>query len=68
MALGGAGQMVIPDIVKGGIQADALEAVVEADRPALHPSEGGQIDFGELLEAGDLLRARCELISHAIVR
>ena len=35
VALGGAGKVVIPDVVEGSVETDAFEAVVEADGPAV---------------------------------
>ena len=57
VALGGFWQVVVPDVLKGMVEADALEAVVKADRPVVFPGEGGEDLLGEVLEAGDLLKA-----------
>lgn len=53
MAFGGFGEVVVPDVAKGGVEADAFEAVVKADGPALLAGERREGDFGEVLEAGD---------------
>ncbi len=64
MALGGARQVVVPDVVEGGVEADAFEAVIEADGPMLLAREGGKGDLGEVFEAGDLVEACVELGRH----
>lgn len=57
VALGGPGEVVVPDVFEGVIEADALEAVVEPDGPALLAGESGKGGLGEVLEAGDLVGA-----------
>ena len=47
-------EVVVPDVTKGMVETDALEAVVEADGPAVLASEGGEDDLREVLEAVDL--------------
>lgn len=55
MAFGGAGQVAVPNVFEGVVEADAFETVIEADGPAVFAGEGGERVLGEVLEAGDLL-------------
>lgn len=52
VALRGAGEMAVPDIGEGVIEADALKAVIEANRPAMLAGKGGEGLLGEVLEVG----------------
>ena len=53
MAFCGTGKVVVPDIVEGGVEADAFEAVIVADGPAVLAGKGWKRDLGEVLEVGD---------------
>ena len=46
--------MVVPDILKGVVEADTLEAMIEPDGPVLLPCQGRQGNLGEVLKALDL--------------
>ena len=48
------GEVVVPDVTEGVVEADAFEAVIEANGPMLLGGEGGKGDFGEVFEALDL--------------
>ena len=56
MALGRAGEVVIPNILKRMVEADALEAVIEVDGPVLLAAQLRQRRFRQVFEAGDPLR------------
>lgn len=53
MALGGLGDVVVPDIFEGVVEADAFETVIEADGPALLARKSREGELGEVLEASD---------------
>ena len=46
VALGGFLQVVVPDVGEGVVEADALEAVVEANGPVVLCGQGGENRFG----------------------
>ena len=46
VALGGFLEVVVPDVGEGVVEADALEAVVEADGPVVLAGEGGEDGLG----------------------
>lgn len=53
MAFGGSREVVVPDIAEGVVEADSLEAVVEADGPLMGFGGGGKCLLGEVFEVGD---------------
>ncbi len=65
MAFCGTGKVVVPDIVEGGIEADSLEAMVEANGPVLLAGKRGKGDLGEVLEVRDLIGARRKGAGHS---
>ena len=54
VALGGSLQVAVPDVREGVVEANTLEAVIEADRPVVLAGTGGKDYFGQVLEARDL--------------
>ncbi len=51
--LGGPGKVVVPDVVEGSVETDALEAVVKSDGPAVLAGERWEGDLGEVFEVVD---------------
>ncbi len=62
VTFGGTLQVVVPDISKGVVETDPLEAVIQANGPTVRFGACGKRDFGEVFEALNVRSIRFGLL------